>query len=59
MSILAFPLVIPLLMLLVRIGGHSIGLLSGGAGEVLSLLVAVDLLLVAVGLLLFPFVWRD
>lgn len=59
MSILAFPLVIPLLMLLVRIGGHSIGLISGGAGEVLSLLLAVDMLLVAVGLLLFPFVWRD
>ncbi|MEM9835135.1 MAG: heme exporter protein CcmB [Bacteroidota bacterium] len=59
MSILSFPLVIPLLMLLVRIGGHSTGLLEGGANEVISLLVAVDLLLIAVGILLFPFVWRD
>lgn len=59
MSILAFPLVIPLLLVLVRVGAYAIGLLSGDTSQLLSLLLAVDLLLIASGMLLFPFVWRD
>ena len=59
MSILAFPLVIPLLLLLVRVGAFAIGILSGSTSQLLSLLVAVDLLLIAAGVVLFPYVWRD
>ncbi|MEL6274901.1 MAG: ABC transporter permease [Bacteroidota bacterium] len=59
MSILAFPLVIPLLILLVRVGAYAIGLLSGSTSQLLSLLMAIDLLLIATGVVLFPYIWRD
>ncbi len=59
LSILAFPLVIPLLLVLVRLGGYAIGLLSGDTGQLISLVIAIDLLLLASAILLFPFVWRD
>lgn len=59
MSILAFPLVIPLLLVLVWLGGYSLGILPGDPAQTLSILVAIDLLLIAVGMILFPFVWRD
>lgn len=59
MSILAFPLVIPLLIILVRLGAYAIGLLSGDYSTPFMLLIAVDLLLLAMGLVLFPYVWKD
>ncbi|PHI20344.1 ABC transporter permease [Lewinellaceae bacterium SD302] len=59
LAILAFPLVIPLLLVLVRLGGYAIGLISGDFSTPLYLLLAIDLLLISAGMLLFPFVWRD
>ena len=60
MAILSFPVVIPVLLLLVNLSAHSIGLL-GGSGVVkdVMMLVAVDLVLLALGMVLFPFLWRD
>jgi hypothetical protein len=53
-------LVIPTLLLLIRISARAIGLLEGGqlAGD-FSLLIAIDLLMLGLGLVLFPAVWRD
>ncbi|MCC6727431.1 MAG: heme exporter protein CcmB [Saprospiraceae bacterium] len=60
MAILSFPVVIPILLLLVSLSAQSIGLLgSESLGEKISLLAAVDLILVAMGMVLFPFLWRD
>lgn len=59
LAILAFPLVIPLLMVLVRLGAYAIGLLGGDYSTPLYLLLSIDLLLMAAGLVLFPYVWRD
>ncbi len=60
MAILSFPVVIPVLLLLVSLSAQSIGLLGGDdIGDKISLLAAVDLILVAMGLVLFPFLWRD
>jgi heme exporter protein B len=60
MAILSFPVVIPILLLLVNLSAHSIGLLGGtDIGDKIMLLGAVDLILVALGLVLFPFLWRD
>jgi heme exporter protein B len=60
MAILSFPVVIPILLLLVNLSAHSIGLLGGtDIGDKIMLLAAVDLILVAMGLVLFPFLWRD
>ncbi|MBC6993287.1 heme exporter protein CcmB [Neolewinella lacunae] len=59
MAVLSFPLVIPLLYLLVNAGGYAVGLTSGEENSYLLLALAIDLLSLAVGLVLFPFVWRD
>jgi len=59
MAVLSFPLVIPLLYLLVNAGGYAVGLQSGLENSYLLLALAIDLLALAVGLVLFPFVWRD
>ncbi|MEO0731446.1 MAG: heme exporter protein CcmB [Bacteroidota bacterium] len=59
MAVLSFPLVIPLLYLLVGAGGYAVGLTQGQEQSYLLLALAIDLLALAVGLVLFPFVWRD
>ncbi|MEM6773194.1 MAG: heme exporter protein CcmB [Bacteroidota bacterium] len=59
MAVLSFPLVIPLLFLLVNAGGYAIGVTAGKEQSYLLLIGALDLLALAIGLLLFPFVWKD
>lgn len=60
MAILAFPVVIPILLLLVKLSAGAIGLLGGtGSGNDIAMLIAIDLILVALGMVLFPFLWRD
>ncbi|MEM7573676.1 MAG: heme exporter protein CcmB [Bacteroidota bacterium] len=73
LTVLAFPLLIPLLFLLVRAGLHSLDpaqagsdgpflsrlQIEGGLPQVFTFLLGLDLILLAVALLLFPFVWRD
>lgn len=59
MAILSFPLVIPLLRLLVTAGSFGIDEGSTDVWQPIYLMVAVDLLALAMGIILFPFVWRD
>ncbi|MEM9261728.1 MAG: ABC transporter permease, partial [Bacteroidota bacterium] len=59
MAVLSFPLIIPLLYLLVNAGGFAVGLTQGQEQSYLLLTLAIDLLALAAGLILFPFVWRD
>ncbi|MEM8583015.1 MAG: heme exporter protein CcmB [Bacteroidota bacterium] len=73
LTILSFPLLIPLLILLVRAGQFAIDpalagadeaflrrlALEGGLPQVVTLLFALDFIILAAALILFPFVWRD
>lgn len=59
MAVLSFPLIVPLLYLLVNAGGYAVGLTSGQETAYLLLALAIDLLALAVAMVLFPFVWRD
>ena len=59
MSILSLPLLIPLLFFLVRLGGYSFGLPIDEHEAMLLYISAIGLVSLAVGLVLFPFVWRD
>ena len=59
MAILSFPLVIPLLKLMLDAGVYALDLGTDSYTQPLYLTVAVDLLALAVAVLLFPFVWRD
>jgi heme exporter protein B len=60
MAILGFPMVIPQLLLLNRISTIAFeDVLQGGLGGMLGILAGLDLLLVALALILFPFLWKD
>src|SRR5579862_8745498 len=60
MAILGFPMVIPQLLLLNRASTIAFeDVLQGGLGWMLGILGGLDLLLVAMALILFPFLWKD
>ncbi|NJC28294.1 heme exporter protein CcmB [Neolewinella antarctica] len=59
MSILSLPILTPLLYLLVNLGAYSFGLPIEQTDTMLIYVGAIDLIGLAVGLVLFPFVWRD
>ena len=59
MAILGFPLIIPQLMLLNRISNIAFDTVQGGAGGMLLLLGGLDLMVVALAIILFPFLWKD
>ena len=60
LAVLSFPLIIPIILMLVKISSHALRLIQDTAfsGDI-AILVAIDLLLCGVALLLFPFIWRD
>ena len=59
MAVLSFPLVIPLLKLLVDAGTYAMDQGIDDPFRPIYLILAVDLLAIAVAVVLFPFVWRD
>jgi heme exporter protein B len=60
MAILSFPVILPILLTLMRLSAISLRLIQDTAyqKDIVNLL-AIDLLLVALTYLLFPFIWRD
>lgn len=60
MAILSFPLIIPILMTLIKISANALRLLNDTAvyKDVLTL-VGIDLLLLSLALVLYPFLWKD
>jgi heme exporter protein B len=60
MAILGFPLVIPQLLLLNKISNIAFAaVLQGGLGWMMMVLVALDVMIVVLSLILFPFLWKD
>jgi heme exporter protein B len=60
MAILGFPLIIPQLMLLMRLSNVAFpDALQGGLWAMALLLIALDLLIVVLAVILFPFLWKD
>jgi heme exporter protein B len=60
MAILGFPLVIPQLLLLSKISNIAFAdVLQGGLAGMIVVLVALDVLIVVLSLILFPFLWKD
>ena len=60
MTILSFPVIIPILLILMRLTKIALGLMSDSAyyKDVL-ILIALDVILFSLSLLLFPLLWRD
>jgi heme exporter protein B len=60
MAIMGFPIIIPQLMLLIKISNFVFAtVVQGGLWSVVLLLVGMDALVVALAIILFPFLWKD
>ena len=60
MAVLSLPLVLPELLLVIRLSLDAVaGLPLSETGSEMGSLVALDALLLAVGYLLFPYLWRE
>ena len=61
MAILGFPLIIPQLLLLIRLSKTAFGEVfrEGALLQIILLLTALDLLVIVLAIVLFPFLWKD
>ena len=60
MAILGFPLIIPILLTLIKISANALRLIQDtGIRKDIMILVSIDLILLALAFILFPFLWRD
>ncbi len=60
MAILSFPAVIPILMTLLKISANALGLMTDtGIWKDIGILLAIDLIMLTLTFILFPFLWRD
>ena len=59
MAILGFPLIIPQIMLLMQLSNSVFSDKSGLALSTLLLIVALDVLVILLAIILFPFLWKD
>ena len=60
MAILSFPIILPIILVVIRISNYALNGLgwSSGYDEIL-LLLAIDAIIAAVAFLLFPYLWRS
>ncbi len=59
-AILGFPLIIPQVLLLMRISNNAFAdVLQAGFLQMCLLLVGLDILIVLLAVILFPFLWKD
>ncbi|MBI1780846.1 MAG: heme exporter protein CcmB [Sphingobacteriales bacterium] len=61
MAILGFPLIIPQLLLLIKLSKAAFGEIYGAGvvSQITLLLIGLDVLVVALAIILFPFLWKD
>lgn len=61
MAILGFPLIIPQLLLLIRLSKSAFGEVfrEGALLQISLLLIALDVLVIVLAIVLFPFLWKD
>lgn len=61
MAILGFPLIIPQLLLLIRLSKSAFGEVfrEGAILQITLLLIGLDVLVVVLSIVLFPFLWKD
>lgn len=60
MAILSFPIIIPVLIVLIKLAKNAIdGLDRSVSLDDIGLLVVINVMVMAVSLILFPYLWRD
>jgi len=59
-AIMGFPVIIPQLLLLMKISGNAFSeVIQAGWWQMVLLLVALDAMVIALAVILFPFLWKD
>jgi heme exporter protein B len=60
MAVLSFPIIIPIIMTLVKISANALRLLNDTSiGKDMLILVSIDIILVSMAFILFPYLWKD
>ncbi|MEJ7826850.1 MAG: heme exporter protein CcmB [Segetibacter sp.] len=60
MAILGFPIIIPQLLLLMKISTIAFSsVIQAGLGQMVLLLIGLDIMIVVLAIILFPFLWKD
>ncbi|MEO8172997.1 MAG: heme exporter protein CcmB [Sediminibacterium sp.] len=60
MAIMGFPLIIPQLLLLMKISSTAFSsVIQGGWWQMVGLLAGLDVMVIALAVILFPFLWKD
>lgn len=60
MAILGFPLIIPQVLLLMKISSVAFSsVIQAGLGQMVLLLVGLDVMVIMLSIILFPFLWKD
>ena len=60
MAVLSFPVILPLLLIIIKISKHAIeGLDISTSWNNLIILIAINIIVIITGSLLFPFIWRS
>lgn len=60
MAILSFPVVIPVILLLIRLSKNAMdGIDRSFSYENIGVLLAINVIVITTSLLLFPYLWRD
>lgn len=60
MAILSFPVILPMLLMLIRLSKNAIdGLARSGSMDEIYILLSVNIMLAAVSFVLFPYLWRS
>src|SRR5215813_7318317 len=59
MAVLGFPIILPQLLLLMRLSNAAFNPILTISGIAVLLLVALDLMVILLAVILFPFLWKD
>lgn len=60
MAIMGFPLIIPLILLLMKIANIAFApIVQAGLTQLILLVCGLDVLIIALAIILFPFLWKD
>ncbi len=60
MAIMGFPLIIPQLLLLMKVSNIAFSqVVQNGLWQMILLLIGLDIMVIALAVILFPFLWKD
>lgn len=60
MAIMGFPVIIPQILLLMKLSGTAFSaVIQAGFSQMVLLLIALDIMVIALAVILFPFLWKD